>query len=269
MFFTAISSALFFALLVASVAVPSTDSDIAARSTQAGAVLRAQYECEAQGASHYLLCLNLWGKSSAASRSWQTAQRQTSGRHDIAWTTSYDWSGGSNEIKSYSNVALIQNLPIQLSNITNCRSNWHWTYTAQNNVVADVSYDIWFAASPVSPPWSAQAVSGVSTYEIMIWLSKVGGMGPIGSPIATTNIAGHTWKLWKGTNQGWTVFSFLCQGSDIKKFSADLNGFFRYLIDHQGVESSQYLVGLESGTEPVKGSATLATSLYNVAVNPL
>ena len=62
MFFTAISSALFFAPLVASVAVPSTD--IAARSAQAGAVLRTQYECEAQDASHYLLCLNLWGESS-------------------------------------------------------------------------------------------------------------------------------------------------------------------------------------------------------------
>jgi len=46
-----------------------------------------------------------------------------------------------------SNVALKHNLPIQLSNITNCPSNWHWTYAAQKNVVADVSYDIWFAVS--------------------------------------------------------------------------------------------------------------------------
>jgi hypothetical protein len=62
MFFTAISSALFFAPLVASVAVPSTD--IAARSAQAGAVLSAQHQCEAKDGSYYLLCLNLWGESS-------------------------------------------------------------------------------------------------------------------------------------------------------------------------------------------------------------
>lgn len=166
-----------------------------------------------------------------------------------------------------SNVALQHNLPIQLSNIADCWSNWQWTYTAQSNVVADVSYDI--QASPVSPPSSGQAVSGVSTYEIMIWLSEVGGMDPIGSPIANTSIAGYTWQLWEGVNQGWTVFSFLRQGSDIENFSGDLNGFYQYLIDYQGVQSSQYLVALESGTEPITGSAILATSLYNVAVNPL
>ena len=62
MFFTAISSALFLAPLVASVAVPSTD--IAARSAQAGVILNAHHQCEAKDGSYYLLCLNLWGKSS-------------------------------------------------------------------------------------------------------------------------------------------------------------------------------------------------------------
>ena len=116
----------------------------------------------------------------------------------------------------------------------------------------------------------------------MIWLSKVGGyvsrcphmtfaktspnrMEPIGSPIATTSIAGYTWELWKGTNQGWTVFSFLRQGSDIKNFSADLNGFYQYLIDYQGVESSQYLVALESGTEPVTVSGPHSSSYQEIA----
>jgi len=229
--------------------------------------LSSQYQCEGEDASYYLLCLNLWGESSATSGS-QTAQMRSSSSDNIAWTTSYNWNGGSGQVKSYSNVALQHNLPMQLSNVANCWSNWQWTYSSQSNIVADVSYDIWFAASPVSPPSAGQAVSGVSTYEIMIWLGQAGGINPIGSPIATTSIAGYTWQLWKGTNQGWTVFSFLRQGSDITNFSADLNGFYQYLINSQGVPSNQYLVSLESGTEPMTGSATLTTTLYNAAVNP-
>ena len=61
MFFAAIAIALFFTPLVMSVAVKSTN--IADRSAQAGAVLHGQYQCEAEDASYYLLCLNLWGES--------------------------------------------------------------------------------------------------------------------------------------------------------------------------------------------------------------
>ena len=193
---------------------------------------------------------------------------QTASGNNIGWTTSYTWNGGSGQVKSYTNVALQHNLPVRLSNIKDSWTNWQWHYSSQNNIVADVAYDIWFAASPVSPPSAGQAVSGVSTYEIMIWLGQAGGILPIGSPIATVSIAGHTWQVWKGPNQGWTVFSFLRQGSDITNFNADLNGFYQYLINSQGVSGSQYLVSLEAGTEPMTGSATLTTSLYNVAVNP-
>jgi len=267
MFFAALSSAVLLAPLVASVAVPATD--LATRSAKAGGVLTGQFQCEAEDASYYLLCTNLWGQSSASGGSWQTAQMTTSSSDNVAWTTSYDWIGGSGLVKSYANVALQHNLPVQLSNVANSWTNWQWSYTSQSNIVADVSYDIWFAASAVSPPSAGQAVSGVSTYEIMIWLGQAGGIDPIGSPIATVSIAGYTWQLWKGPNQGWTVFSFLRQGADITNFSADLNGFYQYLINSQGVSKNQYLVSLESGTEPMTGSATLTTSLYNVAVNAL
>jgi xyloglucan-specific endo-beta-1,4-glucanase len=89
-------------------------------------------------------------------------------------------------------------------------------------------------------------------------------MDPIGSPIANTSIAGYTWQLWEGVNQGWTVFSFLRQGSDIENFSGDLNGFYQYLIDYQGVQSSQYLVALESGTEPITVSSPHRSSYREI-----
>jgi len=235
---------------------------------EAGAVLTGQYQCEGEDASYYQFCLNLWGESQAASGSWQTAQMTSSSSDNIAWTTWYNWiakAGG--QVKSYTNVALQHNLPMQLNSIANCWTNWNWYYSAASGVQADVSYDIWFAASPVSPPLAGQAVSGVSTYEIMVWLGQADGIDPIGSPITTVSLSGYSWQVWKGTNQGWTVFSFLRTGGDINNFSSDLNVFYQYLIQHQGVPGNQYLVALEAGTEPMMGSATLVTSNYNVAVN--
>jgi xyloglucan-specific endo-beta-1,4-glucanase len=64
-----------------------------------------------------------------------------------------------------------------------------------SNIVADVSYDIFTSAS----------AGGPSAYEIMIWVAAIGGAGPIsstGSPVATVNIAGATWKLYEGPNSG-------------------------------------------------------------------
>jgi xyloglucan-specific endo-beta-1,4-glucanase len=65
----------------------------------------------------------------------------------------------------------------------------------------------------------------------MIWLSGLGGIQPIGSQIATANIAGYTWNLWSGPNSNWHVYSFVSAGGDITDFNADLNGFFRRLLD--------------------------------------
>lgn len=61
----------------------------------------------------------------------------------------------------------------------------------------------------------------------MIWLSAIGGAGPIsatGSSIATVTIAGASWKLWKGTNSQMTVFSFVAESAQ-SNFSGDLNEF--------------------------------------------
>ncbi|KAF7976447.1 hypothetical protein HWV62_6687 [Athelia sp. TMB] len=248
-----------------------------------GQTLTAQWQCEGEDGAYYFVCLNLWGQASATS-GFQTAQQTNASVDNVSWTTTWNWSGGPGSVKSYSNVALQQNLPVQLSHITAAYTNWQWEYTAAENVVADVSYDIWFANSAVTPPSAAESVTNVSTCtpffpprvyvtfspnpdEIMIWLGQSGGLNPIGSPIANVNIAGCSWTLWQGTNSDWTVFTYLRNQADITSFSADLNEFFTDLTTQRGVPSSQYLVALQAGTEPSTGSATLQTNLFNVAVN--
>lgn len=104
----------------------------------------------------------------------------------------------------------------------------------------------------------------------MVWLAAYGGAGPISStgstPIATTTIAGHTWKLYKGPNGDTTVYSFVSDGT-ITSFSGDLNGFFKYLVSSQGLSNSLWITSLQAGTEPFSGSnAVMTTSSYTISV---
>ena len=75
---------------------------------------------------------------------------------------------------------------------------------------------------------------------------------PVGSKILSgVSVAGHTWDLWKGPNSNWQVLSFVSSTGDITNFNADLKDFFNYLVQSQGVSSSQ--VRLYSNSYSVEG----------------
>lgn len=77
-------------------------------------------------------------------------------------------------------------------------------------------------------------------------LNRYDGVWPItssGQPIATVNIASHTWDLYTGFNGAMRVFSFLAVNGPINSFSADVKDFFNYLIRQQGFPASnQYML---------------------------
>ena len=138
-----------------------------------------------------------------------------------------------------------------ISSITSLPSTWTWTYTG-SNIVANVAYDLFTGATATSSP----------QYEIMIWLSGLGGAGPIsstGSAIATVTIAGKQFKLYKGPNGQMTVFSFVAV-SPINSFKGDLNEFLIYLRGNQGLPRSQILQSAGAGTEPFSGSNAVFTT---------
>lgn len=157
----------------------------------------------------------------------------------------WSWSGGANSVKSYAN-AVVSLTPTPLAKISSIPSKWSYTQTG-SSVVADVSYDMFTSSS----------ANGAHQYEIMIWLAALGGAGPISStygqygatPVATTTIAGTTWKLYKGPNGSTTVFSFVAE-QQVTNFSGDLISFFKFLESDQGLPSSQYLTSIGAGTEP-------------------
>ncbi|KAJ7290369.1 endocellulase [Mycena rebaudengoi] len=181
----------------------------------------------------------------------------------VAWTTNYTWANGPNNVKSYANVESVAGKGVQLQNIASAPTSWAWSYATQSSGIrADVAYDIWFGkASSGNPATSA------SSYEIMIWLSGLGGIQPVGSQITTgTVVANHTWNLWKGPNANWEVFSFVSAAGNLNSFNVDLNDFFKYLVQQQGVAATQFVQSIQAGTEPFVGTANLVTSAYSVSI---
>ncbi|KAI1084878.1 concanavalin A-like lectin/glucanase domain-containing protein [Whalleya microplaca] len=204
----------------------------------------------------YTVYHNNWGSGKATSGNQCTYFKALNG-NTVAWSTTWSWTGGPGEVKSYSNVAL-EKVNKQLSAVKSIWSKWSWTYSGTNRV-SDVSYDLWLAPTQ----------GGTNKYEIMIWLAADGGAGPIsktGQTIATPTIAGSSWNLYTGPNGDTTVFSFVAK-SNINNFNADLNQFFTYLTKNQGVPSNYWITSLQAGTEPFSGSnAVFTTTNYGIWV---
>ncbi|KAK4550449.1 hypothetical protein LTR36_000027 [Oleoguttula mirabilis] len=241
---------------LAAVAAAAPTGTVVKRATEC-----AQYATVETGS--YTIYNNLWGESAATSGS-QCLQVTSLSGSTAAWASTWSWAGGVDNVKSYAN-AVVSLTAKKLSAISSMESTFDWSYSG-TNVVADVSYDMFTAAS----------ASGSSEYEIMIWLAALGGAGPISStygsdgdptPIATPTIAGHSWKLYKGPNGDTTVFSFVAS-SEITAFSGDVKAFFTYLVADEGLSSSQYLTSVGAGTEAFTGSnADFKVSAYSMVIS--
>ncbi|KAJ6141485.1 concanavalin A-like lectin/glucanase [Penicillium chermesinum] len=195
---------------------------------------------------NFILYNNLWGEGSATSGSQCTYLDYQSGS-TISWHTEWTWEGGTGQVKSYPNAVL--NIgATQLSAINGLPSTFNWSCLLRR-----------FLSSQAS-------TTATHEYEVMVWLASLGGAEPIGygdGPVATPNIGGVAWNLYKGSNS-WTVFSFVAQ-STINDYSGDMNAFFQYLVQNQGVADSQYLQTIGAGTEPFTGdSATFNVSPYSI-----
>ncbi|KAK7689975.1 hypothetical protein QCA50_006615 [Cerrena zonata] len=222
--------------------------------------LTGKFDCLAAGA--YTLCQNQWGISAGVGS--QNSTLLSASGNDISWRTDWTWANGPNSVKTYANVLHNTAKGIQLGNIKTAPTSWDWTYLSESQGIrADVSYDIWTGV-----PQSGDPATSASSYEIMIWLSGLGGIQPVGSQILSgVQIAGHSWNLWKGPNANWQVLSFVSANGEIRDFNADLKEFFDYLVKNQGVASTQFLQAIQTGTEPFVGSASLLINNFNVSVS--
>ncbi|TFK50727.1 endo-1,4-beta-glucanase precursor [Heliocybe sulcata] len=225
----------------------------------AATVLTGQYTCDTAG--DYTLCNDQWGIANGVGS--QTSTLISASGNTISWSTNYTWANNENDVKTYANVLSNTAKGVQIAKITSFPTAWTWTYETESSALrADVSYDMWTGTAE-----TGTAASSSSSYEIMIWLSGKGGIQPVGSlKTSGISLAGHTWNLWSGTTETWTTLSFVSASGDITNFNTDLTPFFQYLVDNEGVSSSQYIQAIQTGTEAFTGTANLVTSSFSVSL---
>ncbi|KAG2346881.1 glycoside hydrolase family 12 protein [Suillus weaverae] len=226
------------------------------------APISGQYDSVNVG--QYSLLNNLWGEHDAAFGS-QTSQITSMEGSTIAWATNWTWTGGK-QVKSFADIQLNTGINQQLSAISSMPSTWRWSQSNTGAVVADVAYDL----------FTSDTAGGSNVNEIMIWLANVNS-GPISAqynaqgqavPIVTNiSLEGYTWNLYSGSNGSNQVYSFLLTSGTAESFEGDIYLFLSYLIDNEGMSSSQYLTTAQAGTEATSGTAEFTTSAYDLTIN--
>ncbi|GEM_PF-1942388 len=212
----------------------------------------------------YWINNNLWGISGATG--WQGIWDTCTSGNTIGWGTDWNWSGTSNQVKSYASAVLGWHwgwkitgtgLPVQISANKNVTCGWNYRVTPGQTI--DVSYDL-FAHALANPGYADQP-----TEEIMIWLYKTGGAGPIGGVDSTTSIGGASWEVHKGSTGTWNVYSYV---RTVNTTSATLNmmDFLKDLVNKGWMSSSHYLTSIEAGTEVFVGTGRLDTDNYYCTV---
>jgi hypothetical protein len=208
----------------------------------------------------YWINNNQWGSGtgSGSQSIWSTCQQGDL----IGWGTSWNWSGTSNQVKSYASVVFgwqwgwkITNtgLPVQISSGKKITCGWDYSIT-QSGGSADVSYDI-FAHSI--------AMAGTNddpTDEIMVWLSAINGAGPVGTKQATASIGGASWDLYRGTTR-WNVFSYV-RTQNATTAVVNIMDFMNDLVSRGWMQSSKYVSTVQSGTEIFTGTGQLDVKGY-------
>jgi xyloglucan-specific endo-beta-1,4-glucanase len=218
----------------------------------------------------YWLNNNWWGASGFSGQSciWQNC---TMGDL-VGWGTSFNWSGGPGQVKTYASIIfgwqwgwktnaggqrLVTSLPLQLNTSKAVNCGWNFTVTQSAStptMVLDVSYDMFVHTI------SNAGTNDDPTDEIMIWLYRAGGAGPIGSktgsPLTTS---GGTFDLYDGMNTKWKVHSYVRQ-TNSSTAVINMMDFFHDLASRGLVANSKYLSTIQAGTEVFTGQGQLQTN---------
>lgn len=212
----------------------------------------------------YWLNSNLWGASTGSGS--QCISDTSINGSTIAWSTTWNWTGQANSVKSYDSSVLgwhwgwknsNTGLPIQLSSNQSVSTSWSFNLSQTTPGGQNVSYDAW-----ISP--NANLGNANPSDEVMVWLYNTGGISPVGSKQTTVTIDGTSWDLWEGTTS-WQVHSFV-RTSNTTSQSLNLMDFFNYLSTARGLSSSKYLISVESGTEVFTGAGRLDTTAYSTNI---
>ncbi|MFI2614801.1 endo-1,4-beta-glucanase [Streptomyces sp. NPDC018584] len=244
---------------VATAGTGSSSAGVGARAKKCGA-----FEHITMG--KYYVNNNLWGQDHGSGTQcvWDTSHSGDT----IAWGTDYSWTGTDNDVKSYASSVLgwhwgwktdqaATELPLRVGDRKAVPTSWDFKVSDRPGTM-NVAYDLWLHAKN-NADWQDRP-----TDEVMIWLNKQGGAGPLGQKVGTVSLGGAMWEMYEG-DIGWKVHSFVRVGNTT---SADLNldDFLQALVRRGLLGKDKYLSGVEAGTEVFKGRGRVDTTAYSVDV---
>ncbi|MFK4103476.1 endo-1,4-beta-glucanase [Streptomyces sp. NPDC019531] len=218
----------------------------------------------------YYVNNNLWneGKYTGTQCVWSNSQSGST----ISWGTSYSLAnsatGKDYDVKSYASTVLgwhwgwkvdksSTGLPIRVGDRKPVRTSWEFTLPNSPGTM-NVAYDLWLHTKNTAD-WQDQP-----TDEIMIWLNRQGGAGPLGSLYGSVSLGGAMWDIYQG-DIGWNVYSFV-RRTNTTKASLNLDDFTQALVRRKLLSNDKYVSGIESGTEVFKGTGRLDTKSYSVDI---
>jgi hypothetical protein len=218
----------------------------------------------------YYVNNNLWGQDKATGSQcvWDNSRAGST----ISWGTSFSWANNSKgtdaDVKSYASTVLgwhwgwkadkaATGLPIRVGDRKPVKTTWDFTLSSKPGTL-DVAYDLWLHSKNTAD-WQDQP-----TDEIMIWLNRQGGAGPLGTKYGSVSLDGAMWDIYQG-DIGWKVYSFV-RTANTTKATLNIDDFTQALVRRKLLSNDKYLSGIESGTEVFKGSGRLDTKAYSVDI---
>ena len=124
-------------------------------------------------------------------------------------------------------------------------------------VRTNLAYDLWMDPTPRRDGHNTGA-------ELMIWLDERGGIRPIGAPRATVPLAGGTWEVWTGENQGVPVISYVRRGYLTRADRLPLTDFVRDAVSRRVVRGDWFLTNVQAGFEIWAGGPGTALDSFSV-----
>ncbi|KAH7382006.1 concanavalin A-like lectin/glucanase domain-containing protein [Cadophora sp. MPI-SDFR-AT-0126] len=230
------------------------------------ATLCGRYDRVTGSLSPYTFASNQWGDDGSGSQCIKIAADET------VFNATWKWSKNPDSVHSFPNIKLNSNLlPRKLSNLSSLNVAASWTMAPVStsksleevNAAANVIIDMFLDPSPVS----ANSTT-LPKYEVMIWLSEVGGKKPIGFSSSIKNppkykLNNTSFTLYSGSNSnGQHVFGWLAS-PNMTSFKGDISPLLHYLWRHKLIDDANYLGIVQFGTETFHSTSDVVFSAHN------
>jgi Glycosyl hydrolase family 12 len=171
---------------------------------------------------------------------------------ETIWANSYsNWGVVANHpntggVKSYPHCGKMVNMKLSaLKSVTSI-----YSVTVPNSGSYETAYDIW---------------CNNNAYEIMVWCTKTGAVGPIGSSQGSAVIGADTWTAYKGSNGSNQVYSFL-RSANISTDTIDVLAVLNW-IKNKGWFADVTLGDVQFGFEITSSSGGLNFTCNNFSVS--